>query len=620
MLCVSFLQFSSILSHPFPNCLKMACADYLAAREAVREAMVSEWGRQWQQLAPHQVDMVRAHCLCVSFHWVEHPLFERLHVARVVDAVGEDKCVVLEDAEDAECLKRRFLGSLAWMSPMFWSSNPRVVEAISSWMQEPSHTVGWSLFDDGTMIPPRWPTMGGRSPWRPNVAVERFREEVKAMVEEKGPSGCGVDWMVERMADLNREMADRRWSVEQPWPSRPVFCPAQWWGASWAREGETMDSVVSEERAELVRILEEDARRAEEEQEEEGSGGDGAVGGEEETVVKEVVVGAQGGAGAAVGAQAGAGARRGREGGEVSGAEDADLTAGGKRKRPKHRARARERKREAKARAAEEVRVAQAEGGRVEGVSWGEVMSQEAEALRRGEVEAQERRDAEVRRRGVAEERRRREGELRRQREAEQRRLSEAAERRVRREALNRQKFEVFRARRNLNEQVALMERRERELAGRGSPASRGSVRPGPFRGGRGAVGRGSVVGRGGLVGRGGGLSQSRPQGAVRTPPPDPQPSLADVMGVVRALGDRLGVVEQASQQASFQLSRAGSAGLPVASSSPAPLRPPRTVGEAPAAETRFLAADYRAAEGLVPLVRGVLEPALPMDSTPSLQ
>ena len=120
----------------------MACAEYFVAREKVKEAMRAPWGREWQQLEPHQVSMVAAHCLCVSFHWVEHPSFPRLHIARIVDPVGEDKCVMVEDAEDSGCLKGRFLSSLAWMSPLFWSANPRVVEAVVSWMREPSHSVG----------------------------------------------------------------------------------------------------------------------------------------------------------------------------------------------------------------------------------------------------------------------------------------------------------------------------------------------------------------------------------------------------------------------------------------------------------------------------------------------
>ena len=145
---------------------------------------------------------------------------------------------------------------------MFWSANPRVVEAVTAWMKEPSHSVGWSLFDDGSMIPPQWPTMEGRSPWRPNVAVERFRGEVRAMVEEGGAERCGVDWMLEKVLVLNQELGSRRWSVDRAWPRVAVFCPAQWWGAKWAKEGESVDSVELEGRAELVRSLEEDARVA----------------------------------------------------------------------------------------------------------------------------------------------------------------------------------------------------------------------------------------------------------------------------------------------------------------------------------------------------------------------
>ena len=55
-----------------------------------------------------------------------------------------------------------------------------------------------------------------------------------------------------------------------------------------------------------------------------------------------------------------------------------------------------------------------------------------------------------------------------------------------------------------------------------------------------------------------------------------------------------------------------------MASSTPAPLRAPRRLGvAAPAPAPHFQATDYRAREGSVPLVRGVLDPAQPMDSEP---
>ena len=571
---------------------------------------MSSWGQGWQQLAPHQASLVVAHCLCVSFHKVEHPLFPRLHLARIVDAVGADQCVVVEDAEDPECLRRRFLSRLAWVSPLFWSANPRVVEAVSSWMNEPSHTVGWSLFDDGSMSPPQWPTMEGQSPWGSNLLIEGFRGELRAVVEAGGAAGCGVDWMVEKMEDMNRAAANKRWSEELAWPRRPVFCPARWWGARWAREGE---SAESGERAELVRALEEDARRAEVgevEQMEEG-----------ETAVKEVVVGPQ-----SVDASAQGGASGDLMWGDAcpapGGGDGPALaaTVAGKTGRPKHRARARERRRAAKAQEREEARLAQLD----EAATREDEERREAVAVRKREEAARRKEEAEVRRR--------REVELRRQREAEQRRLREAE--RARREALNRQKFEVFRARRNLEEQVGLMRQRERELATRGFPAGRGQsisgparsqpvpgpargqsrpglvrgqFRPGPVRGGRGSVVRGGVAGRrGGLPVR----SQASP--------PDPQPSLADVLGAVQAVSERLAAVEQ--REPSLLLSSASGAGAPVASSTPAPVRALRqgvVASSVPAPQ--FGAVDYRVTEGSVPAVQGVLEPALPMASGQSL-
>ena len=202
--------------------------------------------------------------------------------------------------------------------------------------------------------------------------------------------------------------------------------------------------------------------------------------------------------------------------------------------------------------------------------------------------------------------RRQREVLVRRQREAEQRRRSELADWRVRREAWNRQKYEVYCARKNLDRQVELMAQRERDTVGRGPPALRGSFSFGPARSGRGAVLRGAAAGRrGGLP--------SRPQ----APPPDPQPSLSDVLGAVKALGQRLVAVEQ--REASLGSSRVEGAGAPVASSTPAPPRGPRRDGGAASASApQFRAVDYRVAEGLVPAVSGVLGPALPMDSAPS--
>ena len=62
------------------------------------------------------------------------------------------------------------------MSPMFYSNDDAILEAVRAWMSCAGSAVAWSLFDDCGMSPPEWPTMERKSPWRPSLSVCRVRE------------------------------------------------------------------------------------------------------------------------------------------------------------------------------------------------------------------------------------------------------------------------------------------------------------------------------------------------------------------------------------------------------------------------------------------------------------
>ena len=202
------------------------------ATEELRAALAEPWAREWRGLQPGGASLAVRRCACISFHWMEHPLFPRLHVARIVSPSGDDEHAIIEDAGSASSLRKGMGCRLSWRSPMFFSRDAEVLRAVKGWMRKPGHIFAWSLFDDEAMLPPSWPTMEGVSPWRPSVVVEAFRGELACGLLDGAPEDWGVEAM-EAMLDKHEleELGKMEQAECRTSSGVAVFCPASWWGA-----------------------------------------------------------------------------------------------------------------------------------------------------------------------------------------------------------------------------------------------------------------------------------------------------------------------------------------------------------------------------------------------------
>ena len=133
--------------------MMMACAKD-GAKNVVKAALAEPWAKEWRGLEPSEASLAVRRCQCVSFHWMEHPLFPRLQVVRVVSPWGSDEHALILDAGSVASLKKGMGCRLAWRSPMFFSRDPVVVRTVKELMRKPGHSFAWSLFDDEVMMPP----------------------------------------------------------------------------------------------------------------------------------------------------------------------------------------------------------------------------------------------------------------------------------------------------------------------------------------------------------------------------------------------------------------------------------------------------------------------------------
>ena len=558
---------------------------------------------RWGDLNPDQVHLVRARCRLVSFHWMPHPTLPRLAVARVVMPEGADLHYVIEDAGDLRKVKKGFGCAFEFRSPMFFTEDARLREVLERWMGERGTKVlGWCLFDGDTALPPVWPTLGLGTAMCPSATVARFRKWVTDYEKEVAGHVLTMEEMESGLAGIDRaELMARRWSPEKMCPEQGVLCPSWFWGAQPCEGG---DWVVREG----VFGVPEGERSAEVE-EDDGSD-DGSV---QEVEVGDVVamdLGVEPGVVAStpaaaavpaslpsvgqpsVGPPTGAGRKR-RKRGRGTSAERREREASNQRRRAD----------KVRRREEEEERQRQAAVVREEKKEREEERQRREAAARLEREEARRRQEAAVVARPGVVDRRWEEGRRRwLQREAE--REAREAEREAR-EALNRQKYNVFAARRQLDSEVAELHVREAAAAGASSavvaPVSRGAFRGGAVRG-RGVAARG------------------RPQSASRASLPvaraaDPRLSLsaasapaAGPSGVERSLDKLVGVmtsfVQAVGSVSGVVAAGGGRGGGPSASSTPRSVLPPRRrpsqAGPPPA---QYLAADFRVAEGLVPAV-----------------
>ena len=609
---------------------------------------------EWQGLCPTQRHLVRAQCRLVSFHWMPHPRFPRLAVARVVKPEGPDAHYLLEDGGDAEKVGDGFGAAFEARSPMFFTDDARLREVVEELMgRVGTRVMGWCFFEGEWMKLPKWPTLGETSPWCPSVVVERFREMMSENLKLERPQEFSARQLTGILGKIEGDLGmSRVWSEEALYPERAVFCPGWWWGAEpfqGGGESAVREGVFGVPRSGRCKVEREEGTVLEVEV------------GNQEVMEFEEGVGAMASSPAAAAAPAPllSGGRFSSEGvgamasSPAAVAAPAPLPSGGRsspdpldmdaavaratvamraaeagiRRRRKRGTSEERREREAsnQRRHAEKVRRREAEEEKMReaAIRREEKQAQDAER-RRQDAEARRLREDERQRRAVADEqwqrdearrvREDREREAARRHEEGRRRWQQNEDAWQKREALNRQKYNVFDARRRLTAEVAELHAREAAVAGpsRAPPAV---VVPGPVA--RGAFRGGVVRGRGASF-RGRPLSASRavvPAGAVDSRlsvsassapaagPSDLERSMQELVGVmtsfVRSMAPAQGALPSGSAAAG-----GGRGGGPSASSTPRPVQPPRSrLSQAGPPVAQFSAMDYRVSEGLVPAV-----------------
>ena len=169
--------------------------------------------------------------------------------------MGEDDLRLLRDPYDACRMMEDMQSAVTWVSPLFYSADRAIVEAIKTWMSCSGSAVAWSLFDDLSLSPPDWPTMERESPWRPSLSICRVREwtnlQFRDRCEASGapPSFSEVkDMMIS--IDNKVKGEEKQWLPGLNYPEWPVLFPATYWGAT---------PMIARQRKELLRgMLEEE--------------------------------------------------------------------------------------------------------------------------------------------------------------------------------------------------------------------------------------------------------------------------------------------------------------------------------------------------------------------------
>ena len=155
-----------------------------------RGAAAAGMGLGWQRMTPTQRSMVHAHCRLISFHFLPHPDYPEMYAVRMVSPEGPDAHYIIENIRDYEKVKEGLTGTLCCKSPMFFARDEQLQENLMRWLKEPGEMVcGWSMFDERSMVAPRWPTMDGceGSPWSPSDVVAKLRCEMVANGKKEEP-------------------------------------------------------------------------------------------------------------------------------------------------------------------------------------------------------------------------------------------------------------------------------------------------------------------------------------------------------------------------------------------------------------------------------------------------